>query len=579
MEFCFFSFIYYICWVQLKGNSSNFTIAGGLKPETEGSLEREMSAAETEPVPITDGDCVIIPSKCKNSVTVRPKNIRKVKANSVDCSLELSAGKDRKKPRVSVDSECVEGELVYEVEKILDHRKAQNGEVLYLVKWKGWPRENSTWEPEENLTNCKQTLKNYCAKYQRQNVESTACGLPTSQDVESFKKSLGQPTKGMLESLMKSFSGRGFLKYTVPKEKDIEKKIIELLKLPYDRRKPELVQKIKDALMIREFHFKRLEQLANLRVFEMEMNCLSTDKASITVENEVDFEEAPASFIYLNDYLPGEGVTIPEDPPVGCDCQPFCSTDSRNCCGKQSGAAFAYGPDKRLIVPVGTPIYECNKCCKCGPDCFNRVVQNGRTAKLCVFRTATGCGWGVKALQVIKKDSFVCEYVGEVIKNEEAERRGKIYDAEGKTYLFDLDYNDSEQNPFTVDAAVYGNISHFINHSCEPNLAVFAVWINCLEPNLPKLALFATRNIRDGEEITFDYMCQSLKGKTNPPSDSESTSANAFSPYASPLRARLTLPTSENLENSLPGSSEVGDETASKTRCKCGAKKCRKYLF
>jgi histone-lysine N-methyltransferase SUV39H len=538
-----------------------------------------MSAAETEPVPIRDGDCVIPPNKCKKSITVRSKNIRKVKANSIDCSLELSAGKGRKKPRVSIDSEHEEGEPVYEVEKILDHRKAQNGEILYLVKWKAWPRESSTWEPEENLTNCKATLKHYHAKYQRQKVEPTSCGMPTSQDVENFKKSLGQPTKGMLESLMKSFSGHGFLKYAVPKERDIDKKIIELLKLSCDRRKPVLVQKIKDALMVREFHFKRLEQLANLRVFEMEMNCLSTDEASITVENEVDLEEAPTSFMYLNDYLPGEGVTIPDDPAVGCDCQPFCSADSENCCGKQSGVAFAYGPDKRLIVPVGTPIYECNKRCKCGPECLNRVVQNGRTVKLCVFRTASGCGWGVKALQVIKKDSFVCEYVGEVIQNEEAERRGKIYDAEGKTYLFDLDYNDREQNPFTVDAAVYGNISHFINHSCEPNLAVFAVWINCLEPNLPKLALFATRNIRDGEEITFDYMCQSLKGKTDSSPNSESTSGSVLSPYASPLRARLALPTSENLENGVPGSSGVGGGTASKTRCKCGAKKCRKYLF
>lgn len=538
-----------------------------------------MSAAESEAVPITDGDCVIISRKCKNSVTVKSKNIRKVKTNGVECDVEFSAGKGKKKRKVCVDSECGKDEPVYEVERILDHRKVQNGKILYLVKWKGWPNESSTWEPEENLTNCKQMLGNYHATYQRQKVEPTSCGLPTSEDVENFKKSLGQPTEGMLESLMKSFSRRGFLKYTVPKEKDIDNKIIELLKLPYDRRTPVMVQKIKDALMVREFHFKRLEQLANLRVFEMEMNCLSTDKACITVENEVDLEEAPTSFIYLNDYLPGEGVTIPEDPPVGCDCQPFCSADSGDCCGKQSGAAFAYGPDKRLIVPVGTPIYECNKRCKCGHDCLNRVVQNGRTVKLCVFRTASGCGWGVKALQVIKKGSFVCEYVGEVIKNEEAEKRGKIYDAEGKTYLFDLDYNDREQNPFTVDAAVYGNISHFINHSCEPNLAVFAVWINCLEPNLPKLALFATRNIRNGEEITFDYMCQSLKGKKNSSHTSQLTSEGAFSPYTSPLRARLTLPTSENLEGCLPGSSEVGGETASKTRCKCGAKKCRKYLF
>ena len=52
-----------------------------------------------------------------------------------------------------------------------------------------------------------------------------------------------------------------------------------------------------------------------------------------------------------------------------------------------------------------------------------------------------------------------------MITNKEAERRGKEYDTEGMTYLFDLDYTDDIDEVFTVDAGVYGNISHFVNHS------------------------------------------------------------------------------------------------------------------
>ena len=37
----------------------------------------------------------------------------------------------------------------------------------------------------------------------------------------------------------------------------------------------------------------------------------------------------------------------------------------------------AYTKAGRLRVEVGTPIYECNKRCKCGPECANRVVQRG----------------------------------------------------------------------------------------------------------------------------------------------------------------------------------------------------------
>ena len=52
----------------------------------------------------------------------------------------------------------------------------------------------------------------------------------------------------------------------------------------------------------------------------------------------------------------------------------------------------------------------------------------------------------------------------QVITHEEAERRGRIYDAECRTYLFDLDFN-GDDSPFIVDAGFYGNESHFVNHS------------------------------------------------------------------------------------------------------------------
>ena len=78
-------------------------------------------------------------------------------------------------------------------------------------------------------------------------------------------------------------------------------------------------------------------------------------------------------------------------------------------------------------------------------------------------------------------------------------------DAEGRTYLFDLDFNSGSENPYTVDAANYGNVAHFVNHSCDPNLAVFNVWVNCLDPDMPKLCMFALRDIIKGEQLTFDY--------------------------------------------------------------------------
>lgn len=54
----------------------------------------------------------------------------------------------------------------------------------------------------------------------------------------------------------------------------------------------------------------------------------------------------------------------------------------------------------------------------------------------------------------------------QIITTEEAERRGVVYDKQGVTYLFDLDYVD---DVYTIDAAHYGNISHFVNHSVSNN--------------------------------------------------------------------------------------------------------------
>ncbi|EYC20811.1 hypothetical protein Y032_0021g439 [Ancylostoma ceylanicum] len=55
-------------------------------------------------------------------------------------------GRDKKKEE-DEDS----GDDVYVVEAVINKRKAKDGKVEYLLKWQGFPLEESTWEPEENV--------------------------------------------------------------------------------------------------------------------------------------------------------------------------------------------------------------------------------------------------------------------------------------------------------------------------------------------------------------------------------------------------------------------------------------------
>ena len=57
-------------------------------------------------------------------------------------------------------------EGVYQVEKILGHKRS-HGRLVYLLKWKNWPSESNTWEPEENMAGAQQMLEKYWRKHGR----------------------------------------------------------------------------------------------------------------------------------------------------------------------------------------------------------------------------------------------------------------------------------------------------------------------------------------------------------------------------------------------------------------------------
>jgi len=95
-------------------------------------------------------------------------------------------------------------------------------------------------------------------------------------------------------------------------------------------------------------------------------------------------------------------------------------------------------------------------------------------------------GLGLFAAGIIKKGEVVAEYWGEVITEEEANRRG------GK-YLFELEHE------MAIDGKTRANIARYINHSCLPNCEP--------EEDVERRRVYikARRNIKDGEELGYNY--------------------------------------------------------------------------
>ena len=60
----------------------------------------------------------------------------------------------------SPPSIIVENEEEYEVERILNHRNRRNRKE-YLVKWKGYPEYDASWEPESHLSHAPKSVKEY----------------------------------------------------------------------------------------------------------------------------------------------------------------------------------------------------------------------------------------------------------------------------------------------------------------------------------------------------------------------------------------------------------------------------------
>lgn len=99
-----------------------------------------------------------------------------------------------------------------------------------------------------------------------------------------------------------------------------------------------------------------------------------------------------------------------------------------------------------------------------GERCTNKRFQKLQYANCKIFKTEKK-GFGLRAEEDLKGNTFIMEYVGEVVDQKEFARRVKAYAKDNNKHFYFM----ALKGDAVIDATNKGNISRFINHSCEPN--------------------------------------------------------------------------------------------------------------
>ena len=148
--------------------------------------------------------------------------------------------------------------------------------------------------------------------------------------------------------------------------------------------------------------------------------------------------------------------------------------------------------------------YECNDA-NCNTDadvCSNRAFASLATRKDKAYQIGVEVvqtdsrGFGIRSCREWSPGAIIMEYTGEIITEEECQRRmHALYAGKDCYYLMEL------ERGLVIDGTK-GSMARFINHSCEPNCEVRMVKVE----GRMRMGVFAGEaGLQTGQELTYDY--------------------------------------------------------------------------
>mmetsp|Transcript_9724 Transcript_9724/g.14346 ORF Transcript_9724/g.14346 Transcript_9724/m.14346 type:complete len:1139 (+) Transcript_9724:70-3486(+) len=235
---------------------------------------------------------------------------------------------------------------------------------------------------------------------------------------------------------------------------------------------------------------KFLETLANWeKVEHRSKQELSTDDVQLNVKRQkfIPITEN----LYIGSHWKNLLSALPS--PDKCCCLPHCISlrmympnNGDKCCGDRC-------INRASKIECTHAIHQPNAICK------NQRIQQKKWKKT-IAKPVKNKGIGLFAQEEIHAGDFVIEYVGEVINDEEMEKRKKIYQEMGQQHYY---FMRIEQD-MVIDSFAKANNSRYINHSCDPNITVEKWKVG----KKTVMGFFALRDIAFGEELSYDYSFQ-----------------------------------------------------------------------